>query len=114
MTNFKDWSNIDSIESLNNLLAENEITCTLFSQPNCGVCVSIKPQLQKLINQNFPSITLGYVDISKNPEIAGKFTIFTIPVLIIFINSKEYIRKSRIINISQLSTDLERLIQLYK
>jgi len=114
MTNFKKWNIIDSLESLNNLLKENEITCTLFSQPSCGVCASIKPQLQQVISNNFPDIELAYVDISKNPEIAGKHTIFSIPVLIIFIDSKEHIRKSRIINISQLSNELERLIKLYK
>ena len=53
----------------------------LFGGENCGVCQSIKPQLEKLFNENFPLIHQVYIDCNQSAEICAQHQIFTLPVL---------------------------------
>jgi len=57
----------------------------LFTSPECPYCPEAKKQLEK--------ITLGFdeVDISKNEELASKYDVKSIPLLLIK-NDKEFIK----------------------
>lgn len=70
------------------------------------------PQLKTML-ASFPEIALVEVDSSLVPQLAEKFTIFTVPTVVFFIDGKEMLRQSRFIVMGDLAQKLQRFIQAY-
>src|SRR5699024_11721775 len=66
-------------------------------KPHCSVCHGLLPQIKQLMG-DFPEIQLGHVDASEVEKVAGRFHIFTVPVLLLFVEGKESIREARIVH----------------
>jgi len=54
-----------------------------FWAPWCGPCRQIAPMIDELADEN-PSISVGKVNIDDNPGIAQRFSISSIPTLLVF------------------------------
>lgn len=90
-------------------LKETEpVLLTYFSTEVCSVCKVLKPKVEKLIQTEFPKIKLVYINSDKLPEVAAQSQVFAAPTILIFIDGKEYIRKSRNIGVSELQREIER------
>src|SRR5690625_6419165 len=97
------FKSIDSIEEVEQFLQDNELAFIYITQPNCSVCHGLEPQITPLFKK-YPSIEARKVDASEVPEVAGKFNVFTAPVALLFVDSKEYIdRKSTRLNSSHVA-----------
>jgi thioredoxin-like negative regulator of GroEL len=79
-----------------------------FSAPHCNVCKVLKPKIAEMVKEKFPKILLYYIDLEKSPAISGQYRIFTIPTILVYMDGKEYIRKSRNLGINELSDELSR------
>ena len=79
-----------------------------FSTEVCNVCKVLKPKVAELIQKEFPQIKLIYIKSDKLPEVAAQNQVFTAPTILIFIDGREYIRKSRNIGIVELQQAIER------
>ncbi|NOR74994.1 MAG: thioredoxin [Draconibacterium sp.] len=79
-----------------------------FSTEACNVCKVLKPKVEELIESNFPKIKLAYIKSDKLPELAAQNQVFAAPTILVFIEGREYIRKSRNIGISELQREIER------
>lgn len=99
---------IASLEDLNNTIENQPATLIYFSHDKCNVCKVLKPKIQELLLTHFPEIKMFYSDTVLNPEIAAQKSIFTVPTILIYFDSKEFIRKSRNIGIHELKEILER------
>ncbi len=44
------------------MLQSNAAVLLLFGGPHCGVCQTIKPQLEKLAADEFPGLVTAYID----------------------------------------------------
>jgi thioredoxin-like negative regulator of GroEL len=84
-----------------------------FTSPDCTLCYSLKPKIREMITTKFPLLNLHFVDILSNKKTAGKYQIFTVPVILVFFEGKEFIRKVRNINIAELESEIERLYRLF-
>ncbi|MEI3604206.1 thioredoxin family protein [Pseudogracilibacillus sp. SE30717A] len=104
---FQELTKINDIEQLIQL---NQLAFIYVTQPNCSVCHGLRPQIEKIL-KNYPKIKSCQVDASKVPEIAGKFMIFTAPVLLLFVNGKEYIREARFV---QTELFIKKIEKIYK
>ena len=62
--------------------------------------------------KEFPNLEARYIDLDKLPEAAGKFSIFTIPGILVFIKGKETIRKARYVSIDELHGEIKRYSDL--
>ncbi|WP_156324363.1 thioredoxin [Bacillus sp. FJAT-27251] len=49
--------------------------------------------------KDFPKIQTGLVNAGKVPEIAGYLMAFTVPVLVLYVNGKEYLREARFVQV---------------
>lgn len=107
MSSFKP---LTSITEIDNFTAENQLSFFYISQPNCSVCVGLKPQIKAMLQQ-YPEIATAEIDTIVVPEIAGHFSIFTVPVLLLFVEGKEYIREARIVHTDALN---EKIANIYK
>src|SRR6056297_82944 len=104
----KRFNNISSIESF---IKSNNKCLIYFSSPSCSVCKSLLPKIKKLI-KNYESIKMAYVNIKDVPAVGGKYSIFTMPTILFFINGKETLRESRFISITDLKYKIERYLKL--
>jgi len=100
------------IEEFDDLIKKNESVIFYFSTPNCNVCKVIKPKLMELINKKFPNIKFIYINTESAVELAAQKGIFTVPTIIVYFEGKEFLRKSRHINISELKEEIERLYNI--
>lgn len=102
------FKNLNSIDEVNEFIQNNKLALLYVTMPNCSVCHGLKPQIEELMKK-YPKIMIGEVDASNVEKVRGQFTIFTAPVLILFIDGKEYLREARIIHTELLDEKIERL-----
>ena len=100
--------NIKSLDEFQNIIQNNLGVLVYFSHEKCNVCKVLKPKILDMLTEHFPKIKMYYSDTELFPEIAAQNSIFTVPTIIIYLDNKEFIRKSRNIGIDELGKDLER------
>lgn len=61
--------------------------------------------------ENYPQIELGHIEVNEVPEVAGRFSIFTVPVLILFVDGKEYLREARIVQMDQFDEKVSKIYE---
>jgi thioredoxin-like negative regulator of GroEL len=93
-------------------LIDNQSVALYFTSPECNVCKVLKPKVREMINQKFPKIKLHFVDITENPAIAAEFQVFTVPVILIYFEGQEYIRKVRNVGLFELEREIIRPYEL--
>lgn len=102
---------IDSLETIHELIKNNEMLLVYFGSNSCGVCVDIKPKIVKML-EKYEKIKCVHVDVNESVKIAAQNNIFTIPAVLVFINGKEIIREARFISIDNLSDKISRYYDL--
>jgi len=79
-----------------------------FSAPTCNVCHALKPKLLTAFDTELPLLKVISIDISETPEIASHFGVFAIPTLLVFLDGKEFLRKSRHMSVDQVVEEIKR------
>ena len=106
------YKNIISINEFEDFIRSSKAALVYFSNSECSVCKVLKPKVLDLLSENFPEIKPAYVDCEKMKELAAQNSIFTIPVVTIFFEGKESIRRTRNINLDELKSILNRPYEL--
>ncbi len=102
---------IKLLSEIDNFTTSGDIRMLYLSRPDCGVCVALIPKVEEMIKE-FSGMETRYVDLDKLPEAAGKFSIFTIPGILVFVQGKETIRKARYVSIDELHDEIARYYNL--
>ncbi len=97
-----------TLEDYNKFIDENPGAVIYFSTPACNVCKVLKPKLKEMLKSDFPEMKFAYVDCEKAKELAGQKQIFTVPTIQFILDGREFIRKSRNVNLSTLYDELAR------
>ncbi|KAA6451258.1 thioredoxin family protein [Bacillus swezeyi] len=108
----KDVTELTSVVSIEKFIKDHAISFIYISRPQCPVCHAVLPQLRVLLTR-FPSIKLGHIN-ADIEGIAGRFSVFTVPVLLLFIEGTECLREARFVHFEQLEQKLNRAYQLYE
>lgn len=103
---------LDSVH-FDQLLHDNIFVLAYFSGKNCGVCHALKPKIEMLVVEAFPFVKIVEVSVNELPELAARFTVFTIPVILVFVDGREYIREARNVSTSELLQKIEKITSLY-
>lgn len=106
----RNFTELTSMEGIDVFIENNELSFLFISQPNCSVCHGLLPQVQQLMGK-YPEINLGYINATDVTEVAGRFSVFTAPVLLLIVSGKEYIREARIVHMQLLD---EKINKIYK
>lgn len=96
---------LKSIEAYYQFIESNELSVIHVMRDHCSVCHAVLPQLEDLLKE-YPKATLGVINQTYVEEIAGELSIFTVPVDLIFLNSKEMHRQGRFIDMQAFEHQL--------
>ncbi|MFT5836220.1 MAG: thioredoxin 1 [Sulfurimonas sp.] len=105
---------MQTIENINKTIEKNMAVMVYFSAPTCNVCHALKPKLLEALDANFDDFKVESVDISKSEEIAPHFNVFAIPTILIFLDGKEFIRKSRNMSVDEVIREIKRPYEIMK
>ncbi|UOQ46999.1 thioredoxin family protein [Gracilibacillus caseinilyticus] len=106
------FETLKSEQDINLFLQEEDIFFLYISKNNCSVCHSLLPQIETIM-ERYPRIVTRQVIVDEIPSLASKFSIFTAPVLLLFVNGKEYLREARIVHLDQFQFKLDKVYQNY-
>ena len=104
---------INSTNGLEQLKTEGA-ALVIFGGEHCGVCQSIKPKIEQLLEAQFPDVDLVYVDCEASPEICAQHGVFSLPVIKVFIQGQVYLEMARHFSLTELTLQLGRIYQLWK
>lgn len=104
---------LTSTQAFSEALTNNEMSLIYFSSDTCAICQSLKPKVMQKIQENFSKIACYEINISKHSELSAQLSIFTAPTVIVYIEGKEFIRKSRVFSIDTLVDELQRPYTLF-
>ncbi len=99
---------MQTIEDINDTIKNNLAVMLYFWAPTCGVCHDLKPKLLEAINKNFDKFKVIHIDVSQEQEIAGQYSVFALPTVVIFLDAKEFIRKSRNMSVDEVIREIKR------
>lgn len=102
---------LTTIEEVHALIEENQFSFLYISRENCSVCHTLLPQVKEVVLR-FPKIQFAFINADDVEEIAGHFSIFTVPAMLLFIDGKEYIREARFVHIDELEKKINKLYHL--
>lgn len=97
----------DSNEAIEKLVNDNEMVLVYFGSENCSVCSAMKPKVEEIL-KDYPKITSVEVDVERSIRAAALYSVFTIPVILVFIEGKESIREARHISIQDIDYKIAR------
>ncbi|UCN00636.1 thioredoxin family protein [Sulfurimonas sp. SWIR-19] len=99
---------MQTIQTIEQTIQENLAVMLYFSAPTCNVCHALKPKLLEAIDRNFKEFTIVTVDISVEQEIAAHFSVFAIPTVLVFLDGREFLRKSRHMSVDEVIREIRR------
>ena len=99
---------MQTIQNIQNNIKENLAVMVYFSAPTCNVCHALKPKLLEAIDKNFKEFEVVSVDISTCQDISAHFSVFTIPTVLVFLDGREFLRKSRHMSVDEVVREIKR------
>ncbi len=99
---------LSTIDEFQEFISKNGGTVTYFSTPTCNVCKVLKPKLKEMLAKHFPKMEFAYVNTVEASEMAAQNQIFAVPTILFHLDGREFIRKSRNVNLNILAEELER------
>ncbi|QOY54938.1 thioredoxin family protein [Candidatus Sulfurimonas marisnigri] len=99
---------MQTIEDIKKIIEENLAVMVYFSAPTCNVCHALKPKLIEAIDANFAKFEIVSVDTSLDQEISTHFSVFAIPTVLIFLDGREFLRKSRHMSVDEIVREIKR------
>ena len=109
----RDFTDLITLDELKKVEAEKTPAIIYFSHQQCNVCKVLKPKIGDMIENNFPQMMLYYVNTREHPDMAGQYSVFTVPTILVFFEGREYIRESRHISLVTFQERLEKLYRIY-
>jgi len=83
-----------------------------FEGTNCSVCSVLKPKIDTMFVENFPKIERVYIKADEEPQLSAEFGVFSVPTVLVYLDTKEFMRYSRHISLAQVENDLKRLYDI--
>jgi len=99
---------MQTIENTKKVINDNVAVMLYFSAPTCNVCHALKPKLLDAIESNFDKFEVVSVDTSVEQDVSAYFGVFAIPTVLIFLDGKEFLRKSRHMSVDEVTREIKR------
>jgi thioredoxin 1 len=83
-----------------------------FATTSCSVGEALEPKVQKLLHQKYPKLEYCSIDMNLAAELSAAHQVFVEPTILLFLEGKEYLRKSRHIGLVELDMSIGRIYDL--
>ncbi|MCR1952754.1 thioredoxin family protein [Bacillus cereus] len=93
------------------LIMNNPISIVYFSGSTCGACDAIKEKILYII-KDYNEIKFLEINAIENKVLASRNDIFSLPILLLFINGKETLRFGRYFDILEFKNSINRYYNL--
>ena len=94
-------------QEINEFIKVNLIGVLYFSGAICGACDVIKEKILHII-KDYKEVKLLEVNAIENKEIAAEYNIFSLPILLLFVDGKETLRIGRNFDILEFKKLVDR------
>ena len=102
---------IQSLEELQDLVAEKPAVLAYFYNDNCAPCLSLRPKVIDMVNEHFPMLELRFINSDKR-DIPANYGVYDNPTLLVFFDRKEYIRVSKYVSTHQLTEQIKQYYEM--
>lgn len=85
----------------------------LFGAAQCQVCQVLRPQLEALLERDFPGLSGVYVDCALSPALCAQQGVFSLPVVQVWIEGLKVAQAARAFGVHQLQQQIERPYALW-
>lgn len=92
-------------------LKKEKFSFIFFSLPECGVCTSTLGRFEEL-SLKYKGAKFTYINLAEHPDAKGFFSIFTVPVILVYSEDKELIREARFFHFEEIEKKLDKYYQL--
>lgn len=106
----REFTELTTIEMVMDFIQTHQLSFLYISQPNCSVCHGLLPQVQQLM-MKYPELKLGHINAEEVMEVAGHFSVFTVPVLLLFVDGREYEREARIVHMDLFDEKVHKIYE---
>ena len=103
---------INNLNELQTFISNNTFAFLYVSSKNCSVCTSLSYKVEEMLSE-FPNINLRKANLDYLPEMGSTLSLFTVPMLILFVEGRETFRESRFVKINKFRENIKRIYELY-
>ncbi|NFN13927.1 thioredoxin family protein [Clostridium botulinum] len=93
-------------------IKENNMAVVYFSTNTCGACVILKEKIKQLLYE-YRNIKICEVLGDEPIEVATSFDVYSVPIMIFFIDGKEVFRESKYASVEEIKKKIDRYYTLY-
>ncbi len=99
---------IIQINELNNEFKQQKYVFVYFTASWCGPCKMMKPIFERLADtKSYQKVSFVKIDIDDGDDVAQKYSIRSVPTLILFVDGKEVKRTTGLQSFDQLTDILD-------
>lgn len=88
-------------------IRKNSISIIYFSGSICGACDAIKEKILHII-KDYQEVRFMEINAIENKEVAASYNIFSLPILLLFVNGKETLRIGRYFDMLDFKNSIDR------
>ena len=103
---------IHSAKEVTTALEKYPAVLFYFSTLSCAVGEALEPKVRAWIERDYPKIEFIWIDMNAAPEVMGAYQVFVEPTILFYVHSKEYLRRSRNIHLTELQDSVQRIYDL--
>ncbi|PKR77262.1 thiol reductase thioredoxin [Halalkalibacillus sediminis] len=105
-------NHFNSVEEIDQWIDDKPLALLYIFGERCSVCHGLQPQVQNVI-ERYPKVEMKQVNVNKVPDVAGRFSIFTVPVVLLFVDGKEYVREARVVPMEPFEEKINKIYTNY-
>ncbi|WP_035513019.1 thioredoxin family protein [Halalkalibacillus halophilus] len=106
------FAKLDDLEAIDEIIKAHKFVFLYIWRDGCSVCHGLYPQIEAVMKK-YPQIETAHINVAEVPEVAGRFEVFTVPVLLLFVDGKEYLREARIVQVDLFEERVRKLVDNY-
>ena len=103
---------ITSIETLKEMKSSGAVFI-LFGGKQCNVCQALRPQLEDMLEMHYPDMSSAYIDCEISPDICAQHSVFSLPVVQVYIEGMKISEAARSFSIEQLRQSIQRSYSMW-
>jgi len=100
------------IADIQSIIQNKQAILIYFYNESCAPCKVLRPKVQELVETEFSKMEFILINAELYPSTAAEYGIYASPTILVFFESKEYMRESKNISINELYTKIQRFYEM--